>query len=445
MKTVIRGQYLCILFILLFSCKKENMKISSDNAWPVLKKYDSEHLYRIALPLGGIGTGTVSLGGRGELRDWEIMNRPAKGFNTTANLMNAPFFSIYTKTPDGAPLTKALLGPLYDWEYEHMEGRSVPHHGLPRFEKATFDAAYPFGQVHLTDSKMPVDVTIKGFNPLIPGEPEASGIPIAVLFYEVTNKTNYNIEVSVCGTMRNFVGMDGSRKQKDWKGEFYPVGAKNNKNTFLEYRDLAGIYMTSDSVKRTDPAWGSIALTTAGEDSVTYRTGTSQDDWSNSILNFWTDFSSDGVLTEKEFPFDHQPMASLAVKHILRPGETREFRFFITWFFPNRTSWFGSEIIGNYYTRNFTDAWDVAKKIVPRVPMLEANTIKFVKTLIDSHLPESVTEAALFNLSTLRSQTVFRASDGNMFGWEGCMDDVGSCFGSCTHVWNSCLANWQEQ
>ena len=36
--------------------------------WPVLKKYDKEHLYQIALPLGGIGTGTVSLGGRGELR-----------------------------------------------------------------------------------------------------------------------------------------------------------------------------------------------------------------------------------------------------------------------------------------------------------------------------------------------------------------------------------------
>lgn len=50
--------------------------------WPVLKHYDQQHLYRIALPLGGIGTGTVSLGGRGELRDWEIMNVPAKQFST---------------------------------------------------------------------------------------------------------------------------------------------------------------------------------------------------------------------------------------------------------------------------------------------------------------------------------------------------------------------------
>ena len=47
-----------------------------------------------------------------------------------------------------------------------------------------------------------------------------------------------------------------------------------------------------------------------------------------------------------------------------------------------------------------------------------------------------VKESALFNLSTLRSQTVFRTPDGFMFGWEGCDDTAGCCFGSCTHVWN---------
>ncbi len=48
----------------------------------MLKSYDADHLLNIALPLGGIGTGTVSLGGRGELRDWEIMNVPGKGYST---------------------------------------------------------------------------------------------------------------------------------------------------------------------------------------------------------------------------------------------------------------------------------------------------------------------------------------------------------------------------
>ena len=53
-----------------------------------------------------------------------------------------------------------------------------------------------------------------------------------------------------------------------------------------------------------------------------------------------------------------------------------------------------------------------------------------------SDLSEVVKEAALYNLSTLRSQTSFRTEDGRFFGWEGCNDVGGCCLGSCTHVWN---------
>ena len=53
-----------------------------------------------------------------------------------------------------------------------------------------------------------------------------------------------------------------------------------------------------------------------------------------------------------------------------------------------------------------------------------------------SGLPQVVKEAALFNLSTLRTQTCFRTADGRFFAWEGCGDNAGCCWGSCTHVWN---------
>jgi non-lysosomal glucosylceramidase len=56
------------------------MSFSETSSWPILTRYEQDYLPRIALPLGGIGTGTVSLGGWGDLRDWEIVNRPAKGF-----------------------------------------------------------------------------------------------------------------------------------------------------------------------------------------------------------------------------------------------------------------------------------------------------------------------------------------------------------------------------
>ena len=77
----------------------------------ILKHYDKDHLYRIALPLGGIGTGTVSLGGRGELRDWEIMNVPAKGYSTVTTGNDAPFFAIHTQKEGTPSQTKAVAGP----------------------------------------------------------------------------------------------------------------------------------------------------------------------------------------------------------------------------------------------------------------------------------------------------------------------------------------------
>lgn len=194
--------------------------------WPVLKRYDGQHLYQIALPLGGIGTGTVSLGGRGELRDWEIMNVPAKKYSTVTTGNNAPFFAVYVESPDGENTTTLLNGPLYPQEYLHYEGRPVNHHGMPRFSEASFEAAYPFGQVHLSDPDLPVNVTVKGFNPLVPGDADASGLPVAVLSYVVENKTDRPLEVSVCGSMRNFIGKDGSRFTTDWKGDYISVGAK---------------------------------------------------------------------------------------------------------------------------------------------------------------------------------------------------------------------------
>lgn len=421
-----------LLFILGALNAQAQPSVWQPQPWPVLRHYDQQHLTRLALPLGGIGTGTVSLGGRGQLQDWEIMNRPAKGYSTVLMGNTAPFFAIHVAEKSK---TKALLGPIEPHEYQHMEGRPVDHHGLPRFAHARFDAAYPFGQVSLADSSMPVSVRIKGFNPLIPADAEASGLPIAILTYEVTNTTNQPLTVSVCGSMHNFVGRDGSQTKKSWKGELEPQGARQNRNQFRRGNGFSGIYMDSEGVDKADPAWGTVALTTNEPQGISYRTSSVPNAWENALLDFWDDFSDDGRLTEKSKSADEDPMASLAVQKKLGPKQTQAFTFFLTWHFPNRFGW-SEKRVGNYYTTQYKDAWAVADAVIPQLPQLEQKTLQFVNALLQSSYPVAVQEAALFNLSTLRSQTVFRTEDGRLFGWEGVMDDVGSCQGSCTHVWN---------
>jgi len=409
----------------------------------MLLSYDADHLLNIALPLGGIGTGTVSLGGRGELRDWEIMNVPGKGYSTVVKGNDAPFFAIYTRDEQGETKTKALLGPLYDSEYQDKEGRSVNNHGLPKFRNASFSSTYPFGLVKLWDEYMPVKVRLLGFNPLIPGDADDSGIPIAILQYEVENLSEGDLTVAIAGSIRNFIGKDGRELQIDWKGDQVPLGASDNRNVYRENSSVQGIYMHSKGVDKSHPAWGTMALTTPIEEQseLSYRTSSIPNSWSHALLDFWDDFSADGVLTEKSERADEDPMASLAVGKKLHAGEKRVFTFYLTWHFPNRQTWGGwsstaSTRVGNYYTTRYEDAWDVIEIEASQIPGLTTKTLSFVNAMMQSSYPDVVKEAALFNLSTLRSQTVFRTEDGRMFGWEGVMDRFGSCYGSCTHVWN---------
>lgn len=426
--------------------------------WPVLARYDQQHLRRIALPLGGIGTGTVSLGGRGDLRDWEIVNRPAKGFSPRNT-----FFALYVQPEavtrsdagrrsapgEGTPEAKvrALEGPIPPEDYEGAFGCPVPNHGLPRFQECAFEAAYPLGQVLLSDPDVPVDVRLQAFNPLIPADAERSGIPVAILRFVLTNKTDWPAVAAVCGSLQNFIGSDGSSGTP-----------KGNVNEFRSANSVAGLLLRSEGVDPHAEQWGTMALTTPAASCVTYRTAWANLSWGDSLLDFWDDFGADGRLEDRDLEEIDAPVASLAAGIDLPPHGTEAVTFLLTWHFPNRMTWTPAREdqegagccstgdacervespnrVGNYYTTRYRDAWEVAVRTAAALPELEAETVAFVRAFCASDLPEVVKEAALFNLSTLRSQSCFRTRDGHFFGWEGCGDKSGCCLGSCTHVWN---------
>ena len=122
-----------------------------------------------------------------------------------------------------------------------------------------------------------------------------------------------------------------------------------------------------------------------------------------------------------------------------------DYEFILAWHFPNRTpahcGWNapkGEEntIIGNWYSTKFADSWAAAEYTSQNLPRLESQTKLFVKAINETTIPAVVREAAMANLSTLRSTTSFRTADGEFHGFEGVDDHLGCCFGNCTHVWN---------
>ncbi|MBN1640865.1 MAG: hypothetical protein JXA09_06495 [Anaerolineae bacterium] len=424
--------------------------VATNVRWPIVREYDQEHLGRIALPLGGIGTGTVSLGGRGDLRDWEVVNRAAKGFIPALGSQGGPFFALYAQ-PEGEPAVVRLLeGPLPLEAYEGSHGSRVRNHGLPRFRACRFAAAYPLGQVMLSDADVPLDVRLEAFNPLIPADADRSGIPIAVLRYVLINPGERRVVASVCGSVPNFIGVDGWCPGRDWKGDpDYSLGPIANRNAVCAGANCTGLRMWSEGVDPGAEQWGTLALATTATEGITQRTSWAQLSWGDSLLDFWDDLAADGRLTERAASGVDAPVGSLAVQVEVPPGAQREVTFVLAWHFPNRRTWQprapspsccapGEDLdrVGNYYATQYRDAWDVVERVAPALRALEDETVRFVRAFCESDLPPAIAEAALFNLSTLRTQTCFRTEDGRFYGWEGSCDTCGCCYGSCTHVWN---------
>ena len=405
--------------------------------WPVLRTFDAAHLARIALPLGGIGTGTVSLGGRGDLRDWEVANRPAKGFTPPG-----AFFALWVKPAGGPPVTRVIEGPIDAGDYEGQSGCRAANHSLPRFRDASFAAAYPLGQVLLSDPGVPVAVRIEAFNPLIPPDADASGIPVAVLRFVLVNRTRRRVAASVCGSLPNFIGAD----QTD------PPAAVNRFRTAAGRARIAGVFLAANGLDPQAEAFGTMSLATTAGRGASHRTAWGPRQWGADLLGFWDDFAADGRVGAPAVRAGEQtsPGASLAVRVGLGPRAVRAVTFLLTWHFPNRMTWTPArgescpdgacadpaDRIGNHYATRYAEAWDVAVKTAPALKALEARTVRFVRAIACSELPATVAEAALSNLAALRTQTSFRDAGGRFFGWEGCCDRAGCCHGSCTHVWN---------
>ena len=419
--------------------------------WPILTHYAGDRLSEVAFPLGGIGAGTVALGGRAELRDFEIFNRPAKGFN--------PPYTFFTLRAEGRgqPAVTRLLEGVLPPSYSGSFGVKTAAAGLPRMRHVSLAAAYPFARYTLSDPAVPLEVYLEAFNPLIPLDVDQSSLPLAILRYVLVNPHDYPVQASVAGSLFNFIGLEppghGPRPSFAPMGLGHLLGGNINevrRATASDGTPLAGLLMRSERVPPRTPQDGTLALVALAEDVTWRRTwGPLRTmNWNRHLLTFWDDFSADGRFDD---PAEASPsvegqgqIGSVGATAWVEPGGRATFTFLLCWHFPHRTAagcgWETRDEqggwIGNYYAHHYTDAWDVAVQVAPRLPQLEEDSLRFIRAFVASDLPQAAKEAALNNISTLRSQTCFRAADGNFFAFEGCGDDQGCCFGSCTHVWN---------
>jgi hypothetical protein len=214
-----------------------------------------------AFLLGGIGTGNVSLGSRGDLRDWEIFNRSAKG-----QKLPYSFFSMAVVKGEGKPDARVLEGRLVPPFAESHGFHPNTAAGLPHISDSRLMGEYPFAYVKFEDETLPVEVSLEAYTPFIPHEPDESGLPAAVLTYRVRNTGGEPVEVTVAGSLMNAVGYTGL-------DEFDRVRADGLGGNINEYRDeegLRGLHLHSVKHGEGSLLHGGMALATTNR-RVTYK------------------------------------------------------------------------------------------------------------------------------------------------------------------------------
>jgi uncharacterized protein (DUF608 family) len=405
--------------------------------WPILSRYDAAHLREIALPIGGIGTGFFALGGRGQLADWQLMSRPNRGWR--------PLYShllLRTRQP-AARGEKVKLRVLEGDLTEGLAadfGAPIVLAGIPRFEKVQFEATYPFGRVLLTDRHTPVTAAIEAFNPLIPRDTDASSLPMALLTVTLTNRTSASLETSLTLLLTNFIGSDGITSD-----------LKDNVTEHDEVGGWKGLRFAKAREARTAQNGTLAVLCDAPDVRVARRWPFRRRPWNGEALGLIDALLATGFLPDDtpDAPCPPSPDdpwdSSLSALLTLAPGETRAVRLLLTWHFPYRNltedgwevSVAGADpVVGNHYATRSSDALDVARQVLPQLADLRARTLAFVQNIVEHPAPQALKEAALFNLTALRSHTCFRLADGTFVAFEGCGGTAGCCIGSCTHVWN---------
>lgn len=418
-----------------------------------------------AFPLGGIGTGNVSLGARGELRDWELENLPDKGRHNPYS-----FFAIHA-APRGGPAVTRVLEARFAGRHDADAGYAFDRlAGLPRLAGATMHGEYPVVDIDFTDDVLPVEVSLHAFTPLVPLHVDDSGIPAAVLRYRVTNPAPQPVRVTVVGSVSHTAG----------RGEG-PWGMRAMQT--VAWRDDGDVRGLDFGVRlpREDVGYGTLSLTTR-DTATTAKPQWVTGYWPDGPRLFWDDLTADGMLeAEPRLTLEDRPRGlfaeldddgramdqdelfeklprvrtgSLGIVHELAPGESRDFEFVLAWSFPNRRrAWLGhiigqdphaDEVVRNHYAALWPDAWSAARYVLTELGRLETATDAFVEALYGGGLDPVIADAVGANIAAARSTTCFVVDSpapelgaGPVFAaWEGSFDHGGSCEGTCTHVWS---------
>lgn len=320
---------------------------------------------RSAVPLGGLGAGTVELRADGSLRDWNIFNNSPGGGGAKVQLDEA-LFGLRVKMADGAARAWTL--------------RTQPPRGLPPVARIEYSGAHPVSRLHLSDPGLPLTVDLYAYSEFRIRDAAGSATPAAIFSFRIGNPTAQAAEASLLFNLPN-----------------HPQGTFTYANGLRLARGGAGS-MTGAMVAR----FGGVdrnASCAAGDD----------------LNALWNEFAEKGAFGAPAQSNAKQGATAASVA--LRPGETKTVHLVMAWYFPNRMHAGNRQRVGNYYTKLYPNVEDVADKVLARLPETWASILQWQRLCFDNSLPDWLQDAMINSVATM-AKTGMWTEDGRWRQWE---------------------------
>ncbi|MEQ9396031.1 GH116 family glycosyl hydrolase [Haliea sp.] len=175
--------------------------------------FRGDALNTIGMPCGGICAGQLYVRGDGTLASWLIANntyntgygrRPMTATPMGSYPQNYHTYEPYSPVSQGFALSVAGVNGDFDVRRLDRTG----------YDDIRFLGEYPVATIDYQRKDVddfPVDVEAEVFSPFIPLNTKDSALPVTVLRYKLTNRTNKSVEASLTGWLENPVFMDHRR------------------------------------------------------------------------------------------------------------------------------------------------------------------------------------------------------------------------------------------
>ncbi|WP_406683273.1 non-lysosomal glucosylceramidase [Seonamhaeicola sp. MEBiC1930] len=388
-----------------------------------------EDLKYIGMPINGIATGQVYLGGDGRLWCWNLDGEPD---------------DIWKEMGSGHKYMKPVTAnsPMdqgFALQVGSDKQKRVFRLDSSGFEDIQFKNKYPMGDVTYADTDCPVKVQLEAYTPFIPLNRDDSSYPVTVMRYTIENTSDEEQEAVIAGWIENFSN--------------YRTGKQNSNGVRLsqyqEFDELSVVECWTKPLNDTQSEdsetvpfdhandFGAVALGLLGSDKPDFVDTIRSQPREKALF----DADKPNKKSEKiqERPFSDKAYASLGRSIKLKPGESTTISFTLSWRFPNarHVTGFGKTVWTrdiNYYATQWPSASESANVVASQEKELRENTQKWVDTWYDSSLPYWFLERTFIPVDCMQTQLAGRM--GMQDARYSLDEGVTCCEGNCTHVWH---------